>query len=141
MGCCLLSSNAFFHTKNFEGLRNKFTSIVALESLHLLPSVLLHGCLEFNKLGENFTLLPHEVDPTLSEKIINKNNIVFMFCRGRCRKGSTNIRVDLLQDCIYSALSIMESGFNILPQCAALADILLVKRAFKEPNGNLLHDL
>jgi len=63
-----------------------------------------------------------------------------MFCCGGFIKGSTYIKVDSLQDCIYFAISVMESGFENFPQCATLAYIPLVKRAFREIGDNLMHE-
>lgn len=101
VGSCHFSLNSLFGTKFLEVIRNILTSIVAHKILHLVVSLFLNWYLEFYKFWEYLILLLHEEDPTLSWEIINKNNIVLMSGSGGCWEGSTIIKVDSLQDCIY----------------------------------------
>jgi len=60
-------------------------------------------------------------------------------CRGH-RKCSTYIKVDSLHDYSSYVISTLEGGFDIFTQCESLADIMLVKGAFWDTQGNLLHE-
>jgi len=68
----------------------------------------------------------HQLDPTLSGKIIYKYNIIPMLGSGGSQETITHIKVDPFKDCMHPIVSIIDGGFCVLLQCSPFACIMLL---------------
>ena len=141
VGWCKLLLNSLFCTKKFKFFWHVFTSIIALERLHLLANFFLNQCLESYKLGECLIFLPPEEDPTLPCEVINKNYKIFVPGSGGYRERCIKIIVGPFKGYMCFFVSIMECGYCVLSQRRSFAYIPLLKCSFREACVYLLHDI
>ena len=135
-----LSLNSFFVIEVLEFIGDVLTIIFTLKSFHMLPHIFFHQCFELTKFWERLTFLLHEVDPTLSRKIINKDHIIHVLWCWSCIECSTHVWVNSLKDSRYSIL-LVKSGLCILPHGTSLACVYLRKSTLVKSCRNILHDL
>ncbi len=141
MGFRQLPFNSFYYVEVLKLLGDILSTIVATRGSYFLSRLFLCQGSELTKPQEGLILLLHKADPTSTRKIINKSNIVPLFSSGGCREWSTNICVNLLQDCSSSTVLILKGRFCILTQGTTFACIPLLQFSLGKSGRNLLHDL
>ena len=116
-----LSPNSLFATEVLEFIGDIVTTNFTPKSLHILPHVFLHQCFELKKFLERLIFILHEVDPTLSRKIIKKYHIVLvLFCQSN-KEWYTHVLVNSLKDFQSSVPLLVKSGLCILLHSTSLA--------------------
>ena len=106
----LMSSDTLSGAELVEIRLTKLETIVSLEFLYLLPSLVLYEGFEFLEHGKSLFLLPQKINPDSSKKIIYEGQHITFSSNRRNSRRTPQVRMYIIKG-IFSTVSSSRKTF------------------------------